>query len=98
MKANLRPAKLERGNYEYEGFILKEHVQRTFMLKSGNLIVQDMTGRLYDVHPCVTYRYRKDLGKNEDMEPSYPIRWQILSYLLPPENQMPVELKAILED
>jgi hypothetical protein len=96
MKANLKPIKLEKGPYEYPGFLLKEHVFRTFILKSGNIVAQDFTGRLYDVHPYIDSRYNHDKGANEDMEPSYPIRWQIVSYLLPPEREMPQPLKDIL--
>lgn len=99
MKANLQDLRL-RSVYDYDGFVLAADVSpdRVFKLNDGGMIVQDKEGHLFNVHPAIDSRFNHTTRKQEQMERSYCVRWQILGYLLPREQDMPEDLKDILKE
>jgi hypothetical protein len=76
-----KASNLVKGPYEYpEGFLVADDVVKVCMTKTGNTIALDNEGHLFDVHPKTNIRYNKTLGKNEDCDPCYPVRWQLRSW------------------
>lgn len=83
--ANFNRVSFEEGPWEYPGFIPSSEAMKRYRLSDGNTVIQDKQGHLFNVHPLISERYNKETGKNEKMAPSYPVRWQLMSFDVPEE-------------
>jgi hypothetical protein len=88
MQINFKPVdpQMKLQGYEYENFITQDDVVKFTRTADGNIYVIDREGRLFNVHPCVTFRYNRNKGINEHIYPSFPVRWQVThAYDVPKE-------------